>query len=135
MSRIVGIDLGTTNSLVAYMDHGTPRVIAARHERAMVPSVVALTDNGLIVGDSAKEHLTRNPERTVYSVKRFMGRRHHEVENEEKLVPSKVVGGAAEYVKIGVGDRTYTPQEISAKTLPKLKESAEAPTDSSNHAA
>jgi len=61
MARIVGIDLGTTNSLVAYMDHGTPRVISARHERAMVPSVVALTDNGLIVGDPAKEHLTRNP--------------------------------------------------------------------------
>ena len=74
MARIVGIDLGTTNSLVAYMDKGTPRVISARHERAMVPSVVALTDNGLIVGDPAKEHLTRNPERTVYSVKRFMGK-------------------------------------------------------------
>jgi molecular chaperone DnaK (HSP70) len=65
MTRIVGIDLGTTNSLVAYMDNGTPRVISARHERPMVPSVVALTDNGLIVGDPAKEHLTRNPEELV----------------------------------------------------------------------
>ena len=74
MTRIVGIDLGTTNSLVAYMDQGTPRVIPGRNGRTMVPSVVAMTDNGLIVGDPAKEHLTRNPERTVYSVKRFMGK-------------------------------------------------------------
>ena len=69
MARIVGIDLGTTNSLVAYMADGRPRVIPDRHDRTMVPSVVAMTDNGLIVGDPAKEHLTRNPERTVYSVK------------------------------------------------------------------
>ena len=74
MARIVGIDLGTTNSLVAYMKDGVPTVIPGRGGRAMVPSVVAMTDNGLIVGDSAKEHLTRNPERTVYSVKRFMGK-------------------------------------------------------------
>ena len=65
MARIVGIDLGTTNSLVAYMADGHPLVIPGRNERAMVPSVVAMTDNGLIVGDSAKEHLTRSPERTV----------------------------------------------------------------------
>ena len=74
MARIVGIDLGTTNSLVAYMKDGTPTVIPGRNGRTMVPSVVAMTDNGLIVGDPAKEHLTRNPERTVYSVKRFMGK-------------------------------------------------------------
>jgi molecular chaperone DnaK len=74
MARIVGIDLGTTNSLVAYMKDGTPCVIPGRTGRTMVPSVVALTDNGLIVGDSAKEHLTRNPDRTVYSVKLFMGK-------------------------------------------------------------
>ena len=74
MARIVGIDLGTTNSLVAYMADGRPRVIPGRNERTMVPSVVAMTDNGLIVGDPAKEHLIRSPERTVYSVKRFMGK-------------------------------------------------------------
>ena len=74
MARIVGIDLGTTNSLVAYMKDGKPFVIAGRAGRTMVPSVVALTDNGLIVGDAAKEHLTRSPERTVYSIKRFMGK-------------------------------------------------------------
>ena len=68
MARIVGIDLGTTNSLVAYMADGRPHVIPGRNERTMVPSVVAMTDNGLIVGDPAKEHLTRSPERTVYSV-------------------------------------------------------------------
>ncbi len=68
MARILGIDLGTTNSLIAYMDGQTPRVITGKQGRAMVPSVVAMTDNGLIVGDPAKEHLVRNPERTIYSV-------------------------------------------------------------------
>lgn len=87
MTRIVGIDLGTTNSLVAYMDKDTPRVISARHERGMVPSVVALTDNGLIVGDPAKEHLTRSPERTVYSVKRFMGKSLADVQSELAYFP------------------------------------------------
>ena len=72
MARIFGIDLGTTNSLIAYMDGQTPRVIPGRNGRAMVPSVVALTDNGLLVGDPAKEYLVRDSERTVYSVKRFM---------------------------------------------------------------
>src|SRR2546429_6847484 len=70
MTRIVGIDLGTTNSLIAYMEGDTPRVIPGRHGRTLVPSVVAMTDNGLLVGDPAKEHLVRNPERTIYSVKR-----------------------------------------------------------------
>src|SRR6476620_2401253 len=84
MSRIFGIDLGTTNSLIAYMDGDTPRVISGRHERTMVPSVVALTDNGIIVGDAAKEHLIRGSERTVYSVKRFMGRGLADVADERK---------------------------------------------------
>ena len=74
MARIVGIDLGTTNSLIAYMEGDAPRVIPGRHGRTLVPSVVAMTDNGLIVGDPAKEYLIRNPEHTIYSVKRFMGR-------------------------------------------------------------
>ena len=85
--RIVGIDLGTTNSLIAYMDGKTTRVIAGRGGRAMVPSVVAMTDNGLIVGDPAKEHLVRNPARTVYSVKRFMGKGLADVADELKYFP------------------------------------------------
>ena len=71
MTRIVGIDLGTTNSLIAYMDGNRPTIIPGRTGRPMVPSVVAMTDNGLIVGDAAKEHLVKNPERTIYSVKRW----------------------------------------------------------------
>src|SRR5574339_80257 len=87
MPRIVGIDLGTTNSLVAYMKDGRPCVIPGRNGRTMVPSVVAMTDNGLIVGDPAKEHLVRNPERTVYSVKRFMGKGLVDVQSEVPYFP------------------------------------------------
>lgn len=125
MSRIVGIDLGTTNSLVAYMDKGTPRVIAGRHERAMVPSVVALTDNGLIVGDPAKEHLTRNPERTVYSVKRFMGKGLADVQDELAYFPYTLTekGGV---IRIKLGEKTYSPPQISAMILKELKLRAEA---------
>ena len=125
MARIVGIDLGTTNSLVAYMDHGTPRVISARHERAMVPSVVALTDNGLIVGDPAKEHLTRNPERTVYSVKRFMGKSLADVQNELAYFPYTLTekGGV---IRIKLGEKSYSPPQISAMILKELKLRAEA---------
>jgi molecular chaperone DnaK len=125
MARIVGIDLGTTNSLVAYMDHGTPRVISARHERAMVPSVVALTDNGLIVGDPAKEHLTRNPERTVYSVKRFMGKSLADVQNELAYFPYTLTekGGV---IRIELGEKSYSPPQISAMILKELKLRAEA---------
>ncbi len=125
MARIVGIDLGTTNSLVAYMDNGTPRVIAARHERAMVPSVVALTDNGLIVGDPAKEHLTRNPERTVYSVKRFMGKSLSDVQDERAYFPYTLTekGGV---IRIKLGEKSYSPPQISAMILKELKLRAEA---------
>ncbi|MBX9659786.1 MAG: Hsp70 family protein, partial [Nitrospiraceae bacterium] len=125
MARIVGIDLGTTNSLVAYMDKGTPRVIAGRHERAMVPSVVALTDNGLIVGDPAKEHLTRNPERTVYSVKRFMGKGLADVQDELAYFPYTLTekGGV---IRIKLGEKTYSPPQISAMILKELKLRAEA---------
>ena len=125
MARIVGIDLGTTNSLVAYMDNGTPRVISTRHERAMVPSVVALTDNGLIVGDPAKEHLTRNPERTVYSVKRFMGKSLADVQGELTYFPYTLTekGGV---IRIQLGEKSYSPPQISAMILKELKLRAEA---------
>ena len=124
MARIVGIDLGTTNSLVAYMDKGTPRVIAGRNERNMVPSVVAMTDNGLIVGDSAKEHLTRNPARTVYSVKRFMGRSLADVQSELTYFPYTLTeqGGV---IRFKLGEKTYSPPQISAMILKELKLRAE----------
>ncbi len=124
MARIVGIDLGTTNSLVAYMDKGTPRVIAGRNERTMVPSVVAMTDNGLIVGDPAKEHLTRNPARTVYSVKRFMGKGLADVQDELTYFPYSLTeqGGV---IRIKLGEKTYSPPQISAMILKELKLRAE----------
>jgi molecular chaperone DnaK len=125
--KIIGIDLGTTNSVVAVMEGSEPKVIPNHEGNRLTPSVVAFTDKeDSIVGEPARRQAVTNPKRTVYSVKRFMGRRHAEVESEEKMVPYAVVGGASEYVKIGIGDKTYTPQEISAKVLRKLKESAEA---------
>ena len=125
MARIVGIDLGTTNSLVAYMADGYPLVIPGRNERSMVPSVVAMTDNGLIVGDSAKEHLTRSPERTVYSVKRFMGKSLEDVQGELAYFPYHLTeqGGV---IRIKLGEKTYSPPQISAMILKELKQRAEA---------
>lgn len=125
MARIVGIDLGTTNSLVAYMKDGKPCVIPGKHDRTMVPSVVAMTDNGLIVGDAAKEHLTRNPERTVYSVKRFMGKGLEDVQGELAYFPYSLTeqGGV---IRIKLGEKTYSPPQISAMILKELKLRAEA---------
>ncbi|MEM6689494.1 MAG: molecular chaperone DnaK [Planctomycetota bacterium] len=125
--KIIGIDLGTTNSVVAVMEGSEPKVIPNPEGNRLTPSVVAFTDkNENIVGEPARRQAVTNPKRTVYSAKRFMGRRHAEVESEEKMVPYGVVGNADEYVKIGIADETYTPQEISAKVLRKLKESAES---------
>jgi Fe-S protein assembly chaperone HscA len=125
MARIVGIDLGTTNSLVAYMKDGQPCVVPDRHGRTMVPSVVALTDNGLIVGDPAKEHLTRHPERTVYSVKRFMGKGLADVQNELAYFPYHLTetGGV---IRIRLGQKSYSPPQISAMILKELKLQVEA---------
>lgn len=125
MARIFGIDLGTTNSLIAYMDGQTPRIIPGRHGRAMVPSVVALTDNGLIVGDPAKEHLIRGSERTVYSVKRFMGKGLADVAEELKYFPYRLAeqGGV---IRIQLGEKSYSPPQISAMILKELKLRAEA---------
>ena len=125
--KIIGIDLGTTNSVVAVMEGSEPKVIPNPEGNRLTPSVVAFTDKQeTIVGEPARRQAVTNPKRTVYSVKRFMGRRHGEVESEEKMVPYGVTGAADEYVKIQVGDSEYTPQEISAKVLRKLKESAES---------
>ena len=125
--KIIGIDLGTTNSVVAVMDGSEPTVIANQEGDRTTPSVIAFTDGDeVIVGSPARNQRVTNPTRTIYSVKRFMGRRHSEVSSEEKMVPYEIKGGSDEYVKIGVGDEEFTPQEISAKTLRKLKEAAES---------
>jgi molecular chaperone DnaK len=125
--KIIGIDLGTTNSVVAIMEGSEVKVIPNAEGNRLTPSVVAYTDKDeVIVGEPARRQAVTNPRRTVYSVKRFMGRRHAEVESEEKMVPYAVVGGQSEYVKIGIGDKQYTPQEVSAKVLRKLKEAAES---------
>src|SRR5947208_3079763 len=125
--KIIGIDLGTTNSVVAVMEGGEVKVIANQEGNRLTPSVVAFTDKGeRHVGDPAKRQAITNPRRAVYSIKRFMGRRHNEVASEEKLVPYKIVGGPNELVKVEIDGKTYTPPEISAMILRKLKEAAEA---------
>ncbi len=125
--KIIGIDLGTTNSVVAVMEGSEVKVIPNQEGNRLTPSVVAFTDKGdRLVGDPAKRQAITNPRRTVYSIKRFMGRRHKEVLSEEKLVPYKIVGGPEEAVKVEIDGKDYTPPEISAMVLRKLKEAAEA---------
>jgi molecular chaperone DnaK len=125
--KIIGIDLGTTNSVVAVMEGNEVKVIANQEGNRLTPSVVAFTDKGdILVGDPAKRQAVTNPKRTVYSIKRFMGRRHHEVEAEEKLVPYEITGGPGDLVKVKIGDKQYTPPEVSAMVLRKLKEAAES---------
>ncbi len=125
--KIIGIDLGTTNSVVAVMEGTEVKVIPNAEGNRLTPSVVAFTDKSeAIVGEPARRQSVTNPRRTIFSVKRFMGRRHSEVESEEKIVPYQIVGAANEYVKVQIGDQQFTPQEISAKVLRKLKEAAES---------
>ena len=125
--KIIGIDLGTTNSVVAVMEGSEAKVIPNAEGNRLTPSVVAFNDKGeTLVGEPAKRQAVTNPTRTIYSIKRFMGRRHNEVASEEKMVPYKVVGGPDEYVKVAIGDRQLTPPEISATILRKLKEAAES---------
>jgi molecular chaperone DnaK len=125
--KIIGIDLGTTNSVVAVMEGKEAKVIPNAEGNRLTPSVVAFTDKGeTLVGEPARRQAVTNPLRTISSIKRFMGRRHNEVAAEEKIVPYKVVGGADDYVKVEAGDKQFTPPEISAFTLRKLKEAAEA---------
>jgi len=125
--KIIGIDLGTTNSVVSVMEGGEVKVIANQEGARTSPSVVAFNDKGdVLVGEPAKRQAITNPENTIYSIKRFMGRRHNEVESEEKIVPYKIVGGKSDYVKVGVKGKDYTPPEISAHILTKLKDAAES---------
>jgi molecular chaperone DnaK len=126
MGRIIGIDLGTTNSCVAIHEGRETKVIVNAEGGRITPSVVAFTDDGRLVGRAAKTQAITNPARTVASVKRFVGRRHSEVVSEEKLVPYKIVGAAEELVQIEVDGKQYYPPEISAMVLQDLKKSAEA---------
>ena len=125
--KIIGIDLGTTNSVVAVMEGSDPKVIANKDGDRLTPSVVAFNDKGeTLVGVQARRQAVTNPKRTISSIKRFMGRRHNEVAAEEKIVPYEVVGGPEDYVKVQAGDQEFTPPEISAKVLRALKEAAES---------
>ena len=125
--KIIGIDLGTTNSVVSVMEGGEPKVIANQEGSRTTPSVVAFTGKGeTLVGDPAKRQAVTNPTNTIYSIKRFMGRRHSEVQAEEKTVPYDVIGGDSDYVKVNVNGKEHTPPEISALVLRKLKEASES---------
>src|SRR4026208_1113392 len=127
MSKIIGIDLGTTNSVVAVMEGGEPTVITHSEGGRTTPSVVAFTKDGnRLVGQVAKRQAVTNPENTVYSIKRFMGRRYNEVSEEIKQVPYKVQGaGSGGDVRIAAGGKEWSPPEISAIILQKMKQSAE----------
>src|SRR6266581_6307034 len=127
LSRIIGIDLGTTNSLVAYVDDATglPRVIPDGEGRKLLPSVVAFAPEGILVGEAARRQLVRRPHSTVYSVKRFMGRDYEDVKDELRYFPF-AIRPADGIVKLDVGGREVTPPEVSAVVLKSLKERAEA---------
>ena len=127
MGKIIGIDLGTTNSVVAVMEGGQPTVIANQEGGRTTPSVVAFTKSGeRLVGQVAKRQSITNPENTVFSIKRFMGRRLDEVTEEQKMVPYKVVRGENGDARVEIQGKKYSPPEISAMILTKLKEAAEA---------
>ncbi|MBI3697275.1 MAG: molecular chaperone DnaK [Acidobacteria bacterium] len=126
MGKTIGIDLGTTNSVVAVMEGGQPTVIANQEGARTTPSVVAFTKSAeRLVGQVAKRQAITNPENTIFSIKRFMGRRYNEVTEEMKMVPYQIVSGSNP-VKVQVMEKEYTPPEISAMILTKLKEAAES---------
>src|SRR6266849_8619636 len=125
--RVIGIDLGTTNSLVAYMDLTAPKVIPGEDADRLVPSVVSLTRSGeIIVGNPARVRLITEPDRTIYSVKRLMGRGVADVQDELKLFPFRIAPDSESVIRIQLGEKTFTPPEISAFILRQLKKNAEA---------
>src|SRR5215510_4156417 len=126
MSKIIGIDLGTTNSVVAVMEGGKPVVIPNAEGSRTTPSVVAFTDKGeQLVGQVAKRQAITNPENTIFSIKRFMGRRMDEVTEEMKMVPYRVSGGPGQAAKVRIRGKEHSPEQISANILQKMKQSAE----------
>jgi molecular chaperone DnaK len=127
MAKVIGIDLGTTNSVVAIMEGDQPKVLINSQGSRLTPSVVGFTDKGeILVGQVAKHQQVTNPKNTVFSIKRFMGRRHKEVAQEEKMVPYEVLGNADDYVKVKVRGKEYTPEQVSAFVLQDLKKTAES---------
>src|SRR5437899_2065927 len=127
MAKVIGIDLGTTNSVVAVVEGGDPTVIANQEGSRLTPSVVAFTKEGeTLVGQVAKRQAITNPDNTIFSIKRFMGRRFDEVLQEAKLVPYKIIKAQNGDVRIEARGKEYAPPEISALVLRKLKEAAEA---------
>src|SRR5512145_1033704 len=127
MAKVIGIDLGTTNSVVSVVEGGNPTVIANQEGSRLTPSVVAFTKDGeILVGQVAKRQAITNPENTIFSIKRFMGRRYDEVQEEIKKVPYKVVKASNGDVRVEIRGKQYAPPEISGMILRKLKEAAEA---------
>src|SRR5574340_1792478 len=123
MAKVIGIDLGTTNSVVAVIEGGEPVVITNAEGSRLTPSVVGFTKSGeRLVGQPAKRQAIINAENTVYSIKRFMGRLYSEIEQERSMVPYRVVDGRNGMAVVRIGEKEYTPEEISAMTLRKLKE-------------
>src|SRR5688572_22918825 len=126
MAKIIGIDLGTTNSVVAIMEGDQPKVLINSQGSRLTPSVVAFTEKGeRLIGQVAKHQQVTNPTNTIFSIKRFMGRRHSEVAQEEKMVPYEITGGPEEMVKIRVRGKDYTPEQVSSFILEDLKKTAE----------
>jgi molecular chaperone DnaK len=126
MAKIIGIDLGTTNSVVAIMEGDQPKVLINSQGSRLTPSVVAFTEKGeRLIGQTAKHQQVTNPKNTVFSIKRFMGRRHKEVAQEEKMVPYEIVGGPDDFVKVKIRGKEYTPEQISSFILEDLKKTAE----------
>jgi molecular chaperone DnaK len=126
MGKIIGIDLGTTNSVVAVMEGDTPKVLINSSGNRTTPSVVGFTDKSeRLVGQQAKHQQVTNPQNTVFSIKRFMGRRHSEVSAEEKLIPYELTGGDNDFVKVKVRGEEFTPPQIAAMILGELKRTAE----------
>src|SRR5438093_1368167 len=127
MAKIIGIDLGTTNSVVAIMEGDQPKVLINSQGSRLTPSVVAFTEKGeRLVGQVAKHQQVTNPQNTIFSIKRFMGRRHSEVAQEEKMVPYEIVGGPKDCVQVRVAGKEYTPEQVSAFILQDLKKTAES---------
>ncbi len=121
--KIIGIDLGTTNSVVSVMEGGEVKVIANQEGNRLTPSVVAFTDKGeTLVGEPAKRQAVTNPRNTIYSIKRFMGRRHSEVGEEEKMVPYQITGGAEELVKVEIDGKIGENPMILRKNVPGISE-------------
>src|SRR5512143_1919972 len=126
MAKVIGIDLGTTNSVVAVMEGSEPKVLINEEGGRLTPSVVGFGKDGqILVGQVAKRQAVLNPENTVFSIKRFMGRRYDEVGEEIRLVPYKIIKGQNQEARVQAGGKEYTPQQVSAMILGKLKKAAE----------